>query len=47
MTRPDNNTEALTAWGRFPLLPLASYGLCGSLSRAVAARNRRRNAARR
>jgi len=47
MTRSDKTTEALAAWARFPLFPQASYGLCGSISRALAARQRARNARRR
>jgi hypothetical protein len=40
MTRPDFLAEALAAWARFPLIPQASFGLSGSISRAMAARRR-------
>jgi hypothetical protein len=42
MSTPETSTPILAAWARLPLNPQASYGLCGSLSRALLARSRQR-----
>jgi hypothetical protein len=41
MSTPDTSTRLL-AWARLPLNPQASFGLCGSMSRALLARSRKR-----
>jgi hypothetical protein len=41
MSTPETS-PGLLAWARMPLNPQASYGLCGSLSRALVARRRKR-----
>jgi hypothetical protein len=46
MFLPFHFTEAVTAWTRYPADRQASFGACGSISKAIANRHRR-NARRR
>jgi hypothetical protein len=43
MFLPYHFTEAVSAWSRYRVSQQASFGACGSISRAIASR-RRRNA---
>jgi hypothetical protein len=41
MFLPFHFTEAVTAWTRYPVDRHASFGSCGSISKAIASRRRR------